>query len=355
MTLDQILRRENNNADLLRLIAACAVIWGHAFVMVPGNKIIEPVQQLLGFDYSGSLAVKFFFFLSGILVTNSWLSNGSPLRFVTARIFRIFPALIVAALVCMFIIGPALTELPLASYFARTDYFLHIARYPYIEYYLPGVFEHNLHPQANGAIWTIRYELAMYTALLTLGLCGLLRFKWVATAFFSALILVSAIRPESIELFGLPNVNMAGHLPAFFLFGAILALHKKWVRLDGRLVAGLIPFACMFRHSAAFQFVFYPAFLISSIWLMTLRPVLQTRLPGDFSYGVYVFGWPIQQTLVTVFPHMGVAAHIVFAMSTSIAVASVSWYAVEKPCIAFGRNVSLLRKSGRPDGLPSHS
>jgi hypothetical protein len=61
MKLDLALHRDNNNADLLRLIAACAVIWGHAYALVPGATTTEPVGKLLGFDYSGSLAVEFFY------------------------------------------------------------------------------------------------------------------------------------------------------------------------------------------------------------------------------------------------------------------------------------------------------
>ncbi len=75
MTLSQCLTRRNNNFDLLRLIAACAVIVGHAHALVPNDASPDAVLSLLGFDYSGSLAVKFFFFLSGLVVTNSLIEK----------------------------------------------------------------------------------------------------------------------------------------------------------------------------------------------------------------------------------------------------------------------------------------
>jgi peptidoglycan/LPS O-acetylase OafA/YrhL len=96
---------------------------GHAYALVPGAATTEPIGGLLGFDYSGSLAVEFFFFLSGILVTNSWINNSSPLDFILARFFRVFPAILVSAAACVLLLGPMLTTLPLNSYFADSSVF----------------------------------------------------------------------------------------------------------------------------------------------------------------------------------------------------------------------------------------
>jgi peptidoglycan/LPS O-acetylase OafA/YrhL len=340
MKLDLALHRDHNNADLLRLIAACAVIWGHAYALVPGATTTEPVGQLLGFDYSGSLAVEFFFFLSGILVTNSWINDSSPLNFILARFFRVFPAILVSAAACVLLLGPIFTTLPLNNYFSDSSAFAAIFRHPYVEYSLPGVFEHSKYPLANGSIWTIRYELIMYAMLLAAGLCGLFRHKLFATGVLVAVLMVSMFFPQTIQLIGLLNVDIGGRLPAFFAFGALLALYKDQASIDIRIVCGLILFAWIFRHGAAFQFVFYPAFLMTALWLMTTGPIRALRLPGDFSYGVYVFGWPIQQVMAADFPQFGVHGNQVGTIAVSLALASISWFVVEKPCIRFGRQLS---------------
>lgn len=340
MKLDLALHRDHNNADLLRLIAACAVIWGHAYALVPGATTTEPVGQLLGFDYSGSLAVEFFFFLSGILVTNSWINDSSPLNFILARFFRVFPAILVSAAACVLLLGPIFTTLPLNNYFSDSSAFAAIFRHPYVEYSLPGVFEHSKYPLANGSIWTIRYELIMYAMLLAAGLCGLFRHKLFATGVLVAVLMVSMFFPQTIQLIGLLNVDIGGRLPAFFAFGALLALYKDQASIDIRIVCGLILFAWIFRHGAAFQFMFYPAFLMTALWLMTTGPIRALRLPGDFSYGVYVFGWPIQQVMAADFPQFGVHGNQVGTIAVSLALASFSWFVVEKPCIRFGRQLS---------------
>ncbi|MGF0238909.1 acyltransferase family protein [Rhodococcus sp. IEGM1300] len=340
MKLNHALLRDNNNADLLRLVAACAVIWGHAYALVPGSTTTEPIGNLLGFDYSGSLAVEFFFFLSGILVTNSWINNSSPLNFILARFFRVFPALFVSAAACVLLLGPLLTTLPLNSYFADSQLFIAIFRHPYVEYSLPGVFEHSSYPLTNGSIWTIRYELIMYAMLLAAGLCGVFRNKLFATVVLIAILVTSMFFPEEVQLIGLMNVNIGGRLPAFFAFGALLAIYKDQANIDIRVVAGLILFAWIFRHGSAFQFVFYPAFLITALWLMTTEPIKAMRLPGDFSYGVYVFGWPIQQVIAAEFPTFSIHANQAVTITVSLALASISWFLIEKPCIRFGRHLS---------------
>ncbi|MFY0731621.1 acyltransferase family protein [Pseudomonas sp. NFX15] len=353
MKLDLALHKDNNNADLLRLVAACAVIWGHAYALVPGSVTTEPIRELLGFDYSGSLAVEFFFFLSGILVTHSWINNSSPLHFILARFFRVFPAILVSAIACMLILGPMLTTLPLNSYFAYGSTFVSILRHPYVEYSLPGVFEHSSYPLTNGSIWTIRYELIMYAMLLAAGLCGVFRHRLLATVALIAVLVTSLFFPQSIELIGLMNVDIGGRLPAFFAFGALLALYKDQTYIDFRVVCGLILFAWICRHGPAFQFAFYPAFLMTALWLMTTEPIKALRLPGDFSYGVYVFGWPIQQVMATEFPQFGIHGNQAVTIAASLALASISWFIVEKPCIGYGRQLS--QRFAGPNSRKAHA
>lgn len=345
MTLDQLLRRGNNNADLLRLIAATAVIWGHAYALVPELGVNEPLRNLLGFDYSGSLAVKFFFFLSGILVTNSWLTRQSAIRFASARIFRIFPLLVVSAFATIVIMGPALTSMSVSEYFHHRGELMQVLLHPYIEYVLPGVFEHALYQQVNGSIWTIKYELMLYALLLGAGMCGLFRFRLAAAAVLVTIIVVCLIWPDGITAIGLPNVNKGGQLPAFFAFGSLLALYKERVRIDGRLCIGLVVLAVTVRHGLAFEFVFLPAFFITALWVMSLDTVKSIHLPGDFSYGVYVFGWPLQNTFANIFPKSGIHGNQMMTFACALLLAVISWFLIEKPCIALGQKIpDLLRR-----------
>jgi peptidoglycan/LPS O-acetylase OafA/YrhL len=201
------------------------------------------------------------------------------------------------------------------------------------------VFEHSNFPLTNGSIWTIRYELIMYAMLLAAGLCGVFRHRLFATVVLIAILVTSMFFPEDIQLIGLMNIDIGGRLPAFFAFGALLALYKDQASINIRVVSGLILFAWIFRHGSAFQFVFYPAFLMTALWLMTTNPIKALRLPGDFSYGVYVFGWPIQKVIAAEFPNFSIHANQAVTIAVSLALASISWFVIEKPCIRFGRQL----------------
>ena len=131
------------------------------------------------------------------------------------------------------------------------------------------------------------------------------------------------------------------------MFGAVLGVHRAYVKIDGRIVTGFFILAWMFRHGELFPIFFYPTFCLFTLWLMSTRVVRAARLPGDFSYGVYVFGWPIQQILVVLFPGLSVPQHIALALLLTVPVAALSWFAVEKPSIEIGRRLASYASSRR--------
>jgi len=357
MILAEALRRENNNADLMRLLAAFAVLWTHSYGLAPHPGVQEPIGSFLGFDQAGPLGVKFFFFLSGILVTNSWLTRQSPIRFAFARFFRIFPALLLSAAFCVFVIGPFFSSIPLAQYLSNTSVFAEVFLAPYREYAIPGLFSNNPIKYTNGAIWTIRYELAMYILLLAFGMLGLFRHKIVATVFLVAVMVESFIFPNNIIFISLSNVNVAGYLPGFFAFGALFAVHKNSIVIDMKLVVGCVLIAAMCIDGPVFRYAFWAAFLVACLWAMTLPVFRKLRLPGDFSYGIYVFAWPIQQCLTQLMPHSVLYAHQTFTFLLSLVCAMFSWYVVEKPCMQFGRLLAdsfglIMRRAPKEKATP---
>src|SRR3984893_10721087 len=130
----------SNNFDFLRLIGAVLVIYGHAS---PLTGTVSP-----GFAANGvaTIGVKIFFVISGYLVALSWLRDGNLARFLLRRCLRIFPALVAVVILTVLVLGPLLTTQPLSAYFNNplvTFYLRNIALY--INYSLPGVFEHNVY------------------------------------------------------------------------------------------------------------------------------------------------------------------------------------------------------------------
>ena len=115
-TVAEILPRQHNNFDLLRLLAASAVLLGHAFVLSPRPGSSDPVERLIHFNNSSGLAVATFFFLSGLLVSESLQRTKSLTRFAAAPIARIFPGLAVSLVFSVVIVGPLFGSLGFFDY-----------------------------------------------------------------------------------------------------------------------------------------------------------------------------------------------------------------------------------------------
>ena len=143
----------SNNFDFLRFVAASSVIWYHTPVFL--GRGVDPVGQWTGNLDTGSLAVIFFFVISGFLITQSYDRNNSPISFIANRFLRIWPPLVVVLLLSTFVLGPLVTEFSRAQYFSDE----HIASYLKNVFcmttynVLPGVFVHNHHQEiVNGSL-----------------------------------------------------------------------------------------------------------------------------------------------------------------------------------------------------------
>ena len=102
----------NNNLNLIRAVAAVAVLVSHAYPITLGGKAVEPLRTALGHTL-GTLAVFVFFFISGFLIARSFDQKRSLTGFTVARVLRLFPGLLASLLLVMLLLGSATTTLPL--------------------------------------------------------------------------------------------------------------------------------------------------------------------------------------------------------------------------------------------------
>lgn len=337
MKLSQCLERHNNNFDLLRLIFASLVIVGHAYALVPSAEGQgDFAQALLGFDYTGSLAVKSFFFLSGLMVSNSPSLRHDLPGFIGARAFRIFPGLIACTLFCMAVMGPIMTRMPLG------DYLTHPATRSYannmlldLRWTLPGVFELNRMNAVNGSLWTLPPEMYCYATLVALSLLGLMATPWRSTALAGWVIAASFLAPDTMTALKFGGEGQL--LPACFALGVLMALHKDQIEIRATIATCLLLLTLLLRHSSLFQPLVYLSLFYGSLVIASSRWFIKLQLPGDFSYGVYLYGFPAQQIAVAWWPQWGVHANQLFGLGLAGTLAAVSWYAVEKPVMRMGR------------------
>lgn len=337
MTLGQLLRKQNNNLDLFRLLAAVGVIVGHAYSISPQPPLQDGVASLLGFDYSGSLAVKFFFFLSGVLVTNSIVGNPNVVSFLMARSLRLFPGLIVCVVLSALLLGTLVTDIDKGDYLRRPDTWAYIRRnfLLSLQWELPGVFKTNPSSVVNGSLWTLPIECFCYLALAVLGGAKLLSNRLLASAALLGAMAALCLNRDILPAVGLPAE--AWQMPLIFALGALLAVHKDVIEVNLQLIISLLIASFLVRRSWLLPYVLPMLLFLSAMYLSTWESVRRIVLPGDFSYGVYLYGFPAQQLGKYLWPAQGVHANQAAGIGLALLCGAASWYLVERPALRKGQ------------------
>jgi peptidoglycan/LPS O-acetylase OafA/YrhL len=328
-----------DNILLLRLMAALMVVLGHSALAGAGSWPFDPINLILPQARVHLVGLVMFFMISGFLITLSFVRRPDLPRFLRARVLRLWPALVVCVLAWAFVLGPLLTDLPLREYFdaSRADNpygyaWTNISLFK-LRMALPGLFQHNPTPGAvNGPLWTISVEATMYLWVAGAGTLRLLRFRWLTSiaiaAVFSWLLVWPMITGHFNSDRDLPMI-----VRGFFGAGAIACLLRRQLPISTGLMIALAV-ACLIashtRHALPFLWLTVGYFVF---WFAYV-PRLPT-IPGgvDLSYGVYLWAWPLQQSVVLIWNlHEPI---VIFAIVTPIVlvIAALSWHYVEKPAL----------------------
>jgi peptidoglycan/LPS O-acetylase OafA/YrhL len=331
-----------NNFDGLRFLAATLVIVSHSFVLT--GSTFEPLATATGgYETLGGLGVAIFFVMSGFLITESWKQDPRPLAFFAKRILRIVPALAAAILFAALVLGPARSSLGPRRYFsapATWDYLSGLSIFR-IRYFLPGVFESNPFPRAvNGSLWTIPFEAGCYVAVGVLGWLGLFPRRFLLLLLLLGLILLDW-RPWAIGsdlgrgLSGAWVRSYARYASDFFAGALLCLMPQSVIRSPALALVVLLAFLSVLRTSFAppIGHLAIPILVLFAGFIPI--PALQGfgRF-GDFSYGMYLYAFPIQQCLVEAVPAARAPAGL-FALSLplTLAMAAVSWHCLENPAL----------------------
>ena len=352
--ISDIIKRENNNLNFVRLWLAFAVIVGHIPVFISSVGPKSLLNQLFPFTYCGNIAVVTFFFFSGLLVTNSLFQKQDVKQYIVSRILRIYPALffvvVISAIICF-----NFSELDIHNYikealkYIRHTFFVGYYEQPAFEiptvsfmregYPLNGQYATSI----NGALWILPYEVRLYIVLL--GLFWLSQVIQKFGRFVVVILLVIGILSPCIfeqQLLGGNNSETTYLIPCFCL-GSLLALYKEKVYLDYRLPLSLfIIGGVLHNHSLSYLFFFF-ALNLSCLYISSLEWIKRVPVKIDISYGVYIWGWFVQQIVqyygysyVNYYSYAGIC--IIFASVMGI----ISYYLIERPCLRL-KNLSVMK------------
>ena len=335
----QVSEGRDNNFDFLRFFFATLVIFSHSFAMLYNGTwyAYDPLLHWTrGQVAFGGGAVDGFFLISGFLITKSWERSRGVGDFTKKRALRILPALAVVLVATVFVLGPLATSLPLASYFHSSRAYAYFTfmgtRNLHLTDTLPGVFTHNpLADRVNGSLWTIRCEAICYIMVAVLGLLRCYRRPALMLLASVAAVIVTAIGARHLASLG--EMEGSFHVLIYFLWGMTFYLYRDVIpfsralllaSLVGMVVSdwiGVLPYTLpLLGAYALFYTAFRPAFGLQGF-----------AKRGDFSYGLYLYAFPVQQLLVHYF-QPALNAYTLFAAAFVIAglCSVLSWHGVEK-------------------------
>lgn len=331
MLLNKVLQKENNNLDVFRVIAAVMVIYGHANAFLPGEGRGDIVARFLPFDYSGSLAVKLFFFLSGLVVTNSLIEK-DVYQFVASRFFRLWPALTVVLVAWAFVIGPIVSTNSFYEYFTNPQVYEYVFHglIMDIRYDLPGVFQGGPTNAVNGSLWSIPFEVYAYIVLVAVFLLDAINSKPLMVVFF-LVIVIDPIVGNKLLFTWLPQNPEVNLLAPCFAFGSLFAVFKDSIKINFKCLAGACVVFYLFRASLYNFYLFYAAFFYFIVFVSSRAWMLKFKPRFDVSYGMYLWGWPVQQIMAQNFQPLGVLFNQISSVIIAALLGYVSWRCIEFP------------------------
>ncbi|WP_258103904.1 acyltransferase [Marinoscillum sp. MHG1-6] len=332
------MRGYSNSFTAIRLLAAFFVVFSHSFDLL-GQP--EPFEGLTGMKLS-KVGLWIFFSISGYLITGSATHSNNIKSYILKRAIRIFPALVIVVLICFLILGPILSLIPFDEYYRLNSswaYLKNILLFRNV-YSIPGVFEDNPAGSGiNGSLWTLAYEFTLYIlagAYLIIDKKRIMSYCLFIFLVMSSFYFVGKVYPLLTVPALYLNVKHLAEFGILFFIGSLIyqsnrfSIHKTNWKIAVCMVvflSGLL----FIQMNEIVLFLFCPIVLI-----IGLRETWFTKLDnlGDISYGVYLYAFPIQQTLIFFFyPNISVWVLFILSMFLSSVLGYLSWIFVEHPVL----------------------
>ena len=332
-----------NNFNIIRFVAALMVMAGH-MAYICGSSL-----PLLFGEGMHAIGVKILFLVGGFLISKSWLSDPSPIRYAIKRVMRIFPALIFYCILVVFVFGPLLSTLSIREYFFKPESMMYLKNiFLYPVYGLPGVFEHNPYPNAvNGSLWTLPVEIILYIILpiivMLLGARKKSNKSLVIISIFTSFIcLCQIIRVKYFPtirfvIYGTDLVTSFDLIPWYFL-GLIYTYPcvQKRLNLQVSFILVLL-ISCLPGDASityAIKYIALPYIVFS--FALIERPFFATAFRQcEISYGIYLYSFFVQQSVVYLFQQAHIALGYIWYLAISFIITYIcalfSFKVVEMP------------------------
>ncbi len=345
----------------LRHLAALFVVFAHAFQM-SGQLPMDLLKAFPALAGISTLGVTVFFVISGYLISQSWTRQPALLLFFKKRLLRIFPGLL-GCIGFVVVLGVFFTKLSLTNYATHPDVQGYVLGNVMLKNHLTlaDVFSENpAGAVVSGSFWTLPLEFTAYMAVVLLGAAGLLLSPRAALLAWSLVGVCVAWKGQHLNLFG-AHV-WADSMPIYYAAFALGAVHHHIQRWRGvgvqylsaqpALVLSAGSIAILWLNSMWSAPVLQQAVYLVAVSFLVLAlgraggQYLQAWWPdrhssADFSYGLYLYSFPIQQALVAGNPGSSGWWVLAWSLPLSLLAAAASWYAIERPALNWARRAPL--------------
>lgn len=350
---------KRNAFGFFRLALAVLVIFSHTFSL--GGFGIDPLEALTSARHSlGIVSVTMFFILSGFLICRSAAGPLSVSRFLWHRALRIFPAYWVCLLLCACVFAPVVACHESGAFlwifsaprdspqkFVATNAAIFQLNGFSIEGFLrvsdntiAGLLFRNPHPHAiNGSLWSLPFEITCYLAVAGLAALGVLRRARVLVLVlflsFWALYAFEYLNPDAFRrCFPYSGMQLLVMLCLFFFAGCTCFLYRE--KIPASLTLFLISLLAMAGSFplGVFGVVAPLALPYAFLWLAFSLPFGWFEKKGDFSYGLYIYAFPVQQGLALLrFHEEGFVLYFSWSVLASLLLAFLSHRLIEAPSL----------------------
>ena len=234
-TIAALLHGRDNNFNLIRFIAASAVLLDHSFYLVARDIAAQSTIDFAELEI-GRLGVDVFFIVSGFLVTRSVMTQPTLADYAVARVLRLFPALLVVTIFIAFVLGPLVSSVSWQDYFSDARPWLFVPLTSSLITHsltLPGVFD--TVPETgviDAPLWTLRYETMCYVLLAFLALVGMLATRTRAALTLVLILVGYLLITFATPLRDIPAIDSATRFTFGFFAGGALYLFADKIRLN---------------------------------------------------------------------------------------------------------------------------
>lgn len=331
-----------NNFNLLRFAFASLVIFSHSYPIATGSESHEPLMMLSHGQLTlGTLAVSSFFIISGYLIAQSWTKKPVAASYLNKRVRRIYPGFLVAAAVSAFIVTPLFSETSfrqvITPQFAQ-DFVLKALQLSFLQP-AAGFVGNPAAGPVNGSLWSIPFEFWCYIGLMAVGLAGLLkRPNWLLVGLLLLVVLNFVVQRYNLKIsgkvfgriFGYPTM-WAQVLP-YFVAGMTFFAFGNRIKYRASLAAVAAVFmliGCAVPYGMIFVLPFAAAYIILWLAFIPNQRAADFARNGDYSFGIYLYAFPISQTIAHFTGPTSPFLIFAIAWPASVALGALSWHLVE--------------------------